>query len=432
MLSLFGFAVIDQALLSGANFLMAFLLIRFTTGVEYGLFVIAQSTILLLATVQGSWVSGPLSLLAPQRAAADRREMVSSVDADMRRILRFLGIAGLIIAPAGYMLGAWDRATASVGAATAIASWASLSREFSRTILFIYSRSKDLLKADAVYVVLVIAGALLAITAPTHASIAGVSIAPSTSVWAVLALALAGLVGGRICYRMLSKDPGWSAAAPSARFWRELRSLGLWSSIGAGIFWLFTQSYNYVIASQIGLEAVADVNATRILLMPAILITVGVRALLMPNAAGWVIELGVGKLARRLTLAVFGIGFLDLIYFAVLWFSRHWITIDLMHRKIADLDRLLILWGCVALLGLGRDILQTALLALQRLKIVAVLTGVGAIVSLTIMWFGLRYWGAAATLIGQISGETIILIGTVLLILQSHQRAQRMLLNQTR
>jgi O-antigen/teichoic acid export membrane protein len=78
----------------------------------------------------------------------------------------------------------------------------------------------------------------------------------------------------------------------------------------------------------------------------------------------------------------------------------------------------------VALLGLGRDILQTALQALHRLKIVAVLTGVCALVSIVIMWYGLRRWGAAATLIGQISGETLILIGTVFLILQSHRRAR--------
>jgi O-antigen/teichoic acid export membrane protein len=95
-----------------------------------------------------------------------------------------------------------------------------------------------------------------------------------------------------------------------------------------------------------------------------------------------------------------------------------------MHRTIGDLDRLLVLWGCVALLGLGRDILQTALQALQRLKIVAALTGVAAVVSIAIMWFGLRRWGAAATLIGQIAGETLILIGTVLLILQSHRRTR--------
>jgi hypothetical protein len=46
------------------------------------------------------------------------------------------------------------------------------------------------------------------------------------------------------------------------------------------------------------------------------------------------------------------------------------------------------------------------------------------VVSIAIMWFGLSRWGAAATLIGQISGETLILIGTVLLILQSHRRAR--------
>jgi O-antigen/teichoic acid export membrane protein len=424
VLSLFGFAVVDQAMLSSANFLLAFLLIRYTSGTDYGLFVIATSTILLLITAQGSLVSGPLSLLAPRKSPEERREMIGAIEADQRRIMGWVVIAALTVPPVGYMFGAWSGIATAVSLVTIIASWTSLSREFSRTVLLIYSRSRDLLTVDAMYVAMLIAGALIAIAAPTRLGIFGRSIPLSTAVWAVVALAIAGRIGGRISYRMLSKAPGWSASSSSARFWREMRPLGFWSAIGAGIFWLFTQSYNYIIASQIGLEAVADVNATRILLMPAILITVGVRALLIPNAAAWLVEFGIGKLVRRLAASVIGIGVLDLIYFAFLWFFRHWITVDLMHRTIGDLDRLLVLWGCVALLGLGRDILQTALQALHRLKIVAALTGVAAVVSIAIMWFGLSHWGAAATLIGQIAGETLILIGTVLLILQSHRRAR--------
>lgn len=425
VLGLFGFAIVDQAILSGANFLIAFLLIRYTGGTDYGLFVIAQSTILLLVTAQGSLVTGPLSLLAPQSTPADRREMIGAIEADQRRILKGIALAAAAVVVVGYLFKAWSPISAVVGLATILAAWATLSREFFRVILLIYSRTKDLLKVDAMYVLLIISGAIVAISLPRHIAIAEHSIALSAAVWAVLALAVAARIGSRVTRRMLTNSPGWVASADSARFWREMWPLGLWSAIGAGIFWLFTQSYNYIIASQIGLEAVADVNATRILLMPAILITVGVRGLLTPNAASWLIEFGIGRLVRRLAAAVVIIGVLDVIYFAILWIFRHRITIDLMHRRIGDLDRLLVLWGCVALLGLGRDILQTALQALKRLKIVAALTGLAAVISISIMWYGLSRWGAAATLIGQISGETIILIGTVLLILQSHRRSRK-------
>jgi len=412
-------------MLSGANFLMAFLLIRYTTGSDYALFVIAQATIILLVTAQGSLITGPLSLLAPQRPPADRGEMIAAIGVDQRKILRGLALAAAAVVVVGSLFGAWNGTVTMVALATIIAGWATLTREFFRVALLIYSRSQDLLRVDAMYVVLAIGGAGVAIVLPAHFTLAGHAIALSTAIWAVLALAVAGRIGSLLSHRMLSRSlDGAAASAGSMHFWREMWPLGLWSAVGAGIFWLFTQSYNYIIASQIGLEAVADVNATRILLMPAILITVGVRALLTPNAASWLVEFGIGKLVRRLAAAVVLIGCLDLMYFAFLWFFRHRITVDFMHRHIGDLDRLLVLWGCVALLGLGRDILQTALQALKRLKIVAALTGVAAVISIAIMWYGLPRWGAAATLIGQISGETLILIGTVLLILQSHRRAR--------
>jgi len=425
LLRLFSFAVIDQALLSGANFFLAFILIRNTSGTDYGLFVLAQATILLLTVAQGSILSGPLYVLAPKKTAEECRNMIGAIDYAQRRLLRWIAIPAFLVPPAGYLLGFWDSHLMLVGVVGVLASWNTLLREYNRVVLLTYRRSKILLRVDAVYVVMLIIGATLAILAPRDVVISGLTIPLSAAVWAVLALALAAGIGSSYARRLLSSDPGWTGKVDVMPFWREMRPLALWSAIGSGIYWLFSQSYNYVIAAQIGLEAVADVNATRILLMPAILITVGVKGLLIPSAAGWLVEIGIARLLKRLAVFVLGIAVLDLIYFGFIWYFRHPVTEDLMHRKIGDLDLLLLLWLGVALLGLARDILQSALQALERFKIVAVLTGFGAIVSLSIMWFGLKYWGAPGTLIGQIVGESLILIGTVLLALQSHARAKR-------
>lgn len=423
LVRLFSFAVIDQALLSGANFLLAFLLIRNTSGADYGLFVLAQATILALIVAQGSWISGPLYVLVPKKTPEARRDMVGAIERSQRRLLRALAVAALFVPPLGGLLGFWSGNTALIAFIAVFAAWFALLREYNRVVLLAYSRTRMLLNIDIIYVAVLIGGAFAAIHAPLHGSIGGHALPLSVVAWAVLALALASWIAWYFAHRRLARDPGWAPVADSRPYWRELQPLAVWSTVGSGIYWLFSQSYNYVIAAQIGLDAVADVNATRILLMPAILITVGVRGLLIPSAAGWLVEHGIAKLLRRLALFVVGIGMLDLVYFAFVWIFRDWLTADLMKRRIGDLDELLLLWLGVALLGLARDMLQSALQALERFKIVAALTGVGAVLSLTIMWFGLPHWGAPATLVGQIVGETVILIGTVLLAWQSQRRA---------
>lgn len=424
LLRLFSFAVIDQALLSAANFLMAFLIIRHTTGADYGVFVLVQTTVMMAVVAQGSWLSGPLFVLLPKKTPERRAEMVGAIGGSQRRMLRRLVAVGMLVPPLGCAGGFWDAGAALIGFLALFAGWATLLREYNRVVLLCYGRSQTLLSLDTVYAALLIVAAVAAVFAPRELSLGGAPIHVPAAAWAVLALAASAGIGGHVAFRALAKNPGWHDADDARPYWRELRPLAVWSAAGAAVYWLFSQSYNYVIASSIGLEAVADVNATRLLLMPAVLITVGVKGLLTPSASSWLIESGITSVLRRLTLFVVGIAVLDLLYFAVVWLLRDWLTTGLMRRTIADLDRLLLLWLCMALLGLARDIYMTALQALERFKVVAMLTGVGAVISLSIMWFALQRWGAAGTLIGQIVGELVILTGMILLALQSNRRSK--------
>src|SRR5271167_1560943 len=90
VLQLFTAAVIDQILLSGANFLVGFLLIRKTSDYDYGLFVLVQSAVLLLITAQSAWISGPLAVLAPKRTPDIKQEMVGAVEGVQSRFIRRL------------------------------------------------------------------------------------------------------------------------------------------------------------------------------------------------------------------------------------------------------------------------------------------------------------------------------------------------------
>jgi O-antigen/teichoic acid export membrane protein len=404
LLQLFSTSIVDQILLSAGNFFVGFMLIRRTSDFDYGLFVLVQSAILLLSSAQNAWMSGPLAVLAPRRPADARRTMVGAIEASHRRALRVLTVVAMLIPIGGFALGYFNGLVAAVAAIGVLACATALQREYVRSVLLIYSRPNSVLRADLFYIGALVFGALLAAYGPRPAVL-----------WAVGALAAASWLGSTAAHRSLGRNPGW-VTGDAKPYWREMRPLGIWSGVGAIIYWSFGQSYNYMLASRVNLTAVADVNAARLLLMPGFVIALGIKSLLIPSAAAWLAESGLSSLIKRLLVFAAGVVVIDLMYFTFVWLFRDWMTGDFLHKSIGDRDVLLMLWACIALIGLVRDVLQCALIALGCFKPMAWLTGLSAVISLSLTWYGLAWWGPRAALIGVIAGETANLIGVIVLL----------------
>lgn len=404
---LFSTAVAGQVVLSGTNFLVGFILIRFTSDRDYGMYVLVTSSLLLLTSAQNAWLVGPLAVLVPRMSADERRGVLTSVKSWQRHVLQYAAIALLAVPLVGYLLGKFDILVTVVIGCGILAGWAGLRREYLRVVLLIYSRPRGLLAADAIYAAALVISIALALRVG-HAVIVG----------AVLGLALAAWVGAAVAHQLLAADPGW-VPGDAAPVWPEIRRLGRWSLVGTIIYWFLGQSYSSLLAARLDLKAVADVNAARLMLMPAFVLSIGVTSLLGPSAAAWYAESGVRALVRRLALFVIGVGALDLFYFSIIWLARNWLMHTVLHKNIADQDRLLVLWGGVAVVGLVRDVLQCALFAMGRMKSMALQLAYSAAAALVVTWFGFAWWGASAVLIGQIFGEVVNLAGILGLLRRS-------------
>ncbi|MGP8114624.1 MAG: lipopolysaccharide biosynthesis protein [Steroidobacteraceae bacterium] len=374
-------------------------MIRYTSDVDYGQFVLAQSAVLLLVSAQGAWLSGPLAAIVPSKPAATKRLMIGAVRASQSRFLRWVAVSLLAIAVTLYATGFLSASLALVSGTTILAGWATLQREYLRSVLIIYSRPHWMLRADTVYVICLVAGIALA-----------AYLRHSAGVCAIFALVISAWAGMLVSHRMLSSDPGW-ISGDARPFLQEMRALGVWATVGAVTYWLFAQSYNYVLATRLNLTAVASVNAARLVIVPVTVFSLGINNVLMPLAANWLAQFGLARMLRRLAVVALAIIALDLVYISLAWIFRDWIIGSLLHKTIADRDRLLVLWACVALIFLPREVLQAGLFALRRVKSMARLIGLSAVVSLTLMWFGTARWGAAAVLIGQLAGECVNLVG---------------------
>lgn len=407
---LFSVSVINQVMLSAANFAVGLLLIRYTTDNDYGLFVLAQTTMMFALTAQGAWVSGPLAVLAAKRDPEPRRAMVGAVSVSLhRRTLQMLAV--LIGLPAaGALLGVWSWHLALVAMLTLVAGWFGMRRDFFRNLLQLYSRPGVLLRSDLLAMAALIACAALAAFGPFDAALVAVG-----------GLIVSGWLGSAAAGAALGRDPGWGDDGQAALYWQQMRRLAIWSTTGAVIYWVFSQSYNYVLAARVDLAAVADVNAARLLLMPAIVVTVGIRGLLFPMASRWLVEIGLQRLLKRLLVIFLAVSVLHLSYFVVLWFSRDFVTGSVLNKVIRNREELLLLWAAIALIGLVREVSQVAVLAMEQFKAMAWFTGAAALLSLTVMWFGLEVWGPPAALIGQIAGELIGLAGIAWLLVRARR-----------
>ena len=330
----FGSGVLDQVLLSAVSFLAGFVLIRFTDDEAYGQFVLANSTILLFQSAQGAWMSGPAGATAPKKDLAQRQLMLGSLGASQKRFLRRIAVALLALPAIGFLLHICTGMIAAATAATIVASWSALERGWIRSLLLIYQRPADVLQADVVYALVM--GLGVAVVSRIHYA---------AGPCAICAMILASRAGELAARRRT--DPGLRWEASAARpFWREMRPLGLWASVGAVTYWLFAQSYNYVLATRLDLTAVTAVNATRLVLMPVFVFTLGFNMLLTPVTANWLATSGAPAMLRKLALLTVAVLMGDLAYFAVMWPLRHWLITDMMRKSIADQDRLLILWAC--------------------------------------------------------------------------------------
>ena len=409
----FSTTVFDQIVLSGANFLVGLMLIRHTGDTDYGMYVLVQAAIALLISGQMAWLSSPLAVLAPAKSWADRRIMIGAIDVSMRGFLRRVALAAMLVPVAGFLLHVWSALEAAVIAGAVVASWCALQREYLRSVLLVYARPDSMLRADLISIAVLLGGVSVVVYGGKPAVL-----------WAIAALIASALAGEAAARRSLNASPGFAAGDPKP-FWHEMRPLGTWATIGALTYWVYNQSYNYVLAMRIDLTAVADVNATRLLLMPTIVLTVGIKSLLVPTASGWLAESSIRRLIERLLMFATAIAMLDLAYCAVLWVTRDWLTHDLMHKTIGNRDLLLLLWAALSLIALYRDLLQTGLFALRKFKSLAGVTAVSAVVSLTIMWLCIKSWGPAAALIGQVAGEAVNLAGVVLLLAMAHREDGR-------
>ena len=403
LLRLFSSGVLAQALLSLGSLLASLLLLRHASDADFGRFVLAQAALLLLASLQGAFVGGPVAVLAAPLPVDERRRLLTTVQRTTRRVLNRSALAAVLVLGTLAALGLW-RDWLPVAAAASVAALLNLRREMLRGFVQACLRPGELLRADALYVLATLATTL-----------AAAYLSPHPVPWVLLGLAVAAALGSRPLLRSLLSNPGFGGET-DPKAWAQIIPLGTWAAAGAGVFWLFSQGYNLLLAASLDVTAVAAVAATRLLMMPVNLLATSLNGLLLPMASVWQRQGGLPLMLKRLLPVVAATVALALLYCGLLWVLRGLAASQLLGKQIAGYDSLLALWMLCGALSLLRNLMQTLLLVQKRFRFMAGLSLAGALVSFAVMLPGLASHGAAAAVLGLVCGEAFYLLAVLLAI----------------
>lgn len=399
---MFGSAVIIQALLSATNFFVGLMLIRRTSDLQYGYYVLVNNGILFTSGFINAFIQPPLVLLTSQADRDTRANLIGGLYREQRTLLRWGGSVLFAIVTILWLTRVLSPDMAALAIAAVTLVLVTLYKESFRMVLFIFRRSYDVLWADVCYVVIVV----------SLVPFATLMRAPAAMV--VFVLAAAGAASALAASRLLWRHEPWDAHGMTGVL-RRLAPVGGWSAAGSTTHWAFSQGYNYVVAAALDVPAVAALAATRLLMMPVNLLSSGIISLMMPTAAAWLTSHGPAAVFRRLCVTAVGLAAFTVCYFSILWIGREWIFTHVIHKSFLNRDQLLLVWFAVFLVMVFRDQLQYLPGVNALYRPLTGLTAASAVVSLAVGYFMMLHTGVIGASLGVLLGELLNLSGIIFL-----------------
>ena len=284
------YSVASQGLVSACNFLLCLALLYFAEPRHYVAFLLFINVVQLLTGLQNALFVSPVGVMVPRMQADE----VASAEKAAYRLAGLVALAGLpFIAYFFIKPPRMDSAAIALVIAVFLCTILLLQREIARNACLLRSDMLVLVKYDALYFVLALALAGLA-----------VALHELTFVVAALAFALPA------CLTRLSR-PRWAATrsvAPatavtafSPQFWAEVTQVVRWSVPGVVVTWLYSSGYWFILEHTQDTHKVAAMGAARLLFAPVGLLIQGWLMQLRPLSVAMA-HAGQARALRRIVL----------------------------------------------------------------------------------------------------------------------------------
>jgi len=368
-----GFALTDQGLVSGSNFVVSIVLARWMSAEEYGGFALVFAVFLLLSMAYQCLLLEPMAIYGAGEYAPRLRGYLKTLlgihVAISGGIFALLAAAAALIKLTGHATGL-PGALAGIGIAAPC------------ILLFWLARRACYLDARSG---IAAGGAVLYCAAMMLGLWSAHSLGALSSFVAFLIMGLSGFVAAIVLFLLLRRSiPAGEAAPKSSDAWRLHWRYGAWALGGAIASWIPAYIYYPLLGGFAGLSAVASLKALMNLAAPVTQLQAAFSMLLIPYAARRFRQGGaesVIRFGRILTWCGFAAA---AGYWLLLAMFQHSIFGLLYAGKYQTVAGLIPLAAIGSIFWAGTFGFSTALRALERPRTIFVGFGLAAAVSLLV------------------------------------------------
>jgi O-antigen/teichoic acid export membrane protein len=247
-----GWALLDQCVVSAANFLTIYLFARYLGTSEFGIFALAHTGLLLLTSMQNALLVQPHNVLGAGLPQAEYRRFTSALLLAQVifcvAVCVALGAAGLLVSG----LGSSRAGSVLIALAVSAAPW--MGQEFVRRVLYTRGESRSAAINDTMTYGLQLLGAVVL-----------VSLWQDRPEFALLVLGGSSLVGALFGLWQLRNHLRleWSGGCGGyTRTWKEAWGFGKWLMAQNTVTWFGAQGHSWVVAMLLGAEQLGLYRAT--------------------------------------------------------------------------------------------------------------------------------------------------------------------------
>lgn len=331
------FAILDQALFAGANFLANILLARWLSPEQYGAFAVAYSAFLLLGSFHTAALTEPLLVFGAGKYANCINKYLGLLlygHAGLSLVVSlFLAIAALIF---------WQFGSAAIAQSLSGLAFASpfvLLLWLVRRAFYVSLEPEWAATGGALYLLLMLAG--------MYGLYQGHMLSSGS---ALMVMGIAGLIAG--LWLTFRQRPQWrfSQGNPTPRMvLADHWVYGRWAVATAALIWVPGNIYYALLPIWLGLEGTAALRAVMNLIMPVLHANSALSVLLVPLFVKAFKEMGQAGLRRRVRQSLLLFGASSALYFGFLILFRSKLMGWLYGEKYGGCGDLLLIAGLLPL-----------------------------------------------------------------------------------
>jgi O-antigen/teichoic acid export membrane protein len=384
-------AVADQALFAGSNFVVGVLLARWLEPAAFGAFSTAFASYLLLATLHTSLWTEPMMIYGSGK--------YRQVFRGYQRILvaahwKFGVMTALLFATLGALL--WTVGQIDLGKSfmgLAVAAPLVLYLCLARRGAYVLLEPRMAAYGGGLYLILYIG----VIALLQKNGLLGVTTA-------LISMGLAALAAGVwVSRRVWSSAETFLNAPTNAEVSKVHWNYGRWALLAGALSWVPINIYYIALPMFHGLEAAAGLKALLNLVMPAMNFNFALGSLL---PAVFVRAREQGRLVHSVLVGLVGLLFFSLFYWALLVLAGQWLMQWLYVGKYEG-SELLVWVGLMPVAGAFVVAFGSMFRALERPRLIAMVYMITAVFSLTLGIYATYYWALAGAIGGIVVANII-------------------------